>query len=73
MEHLTREQIYEFVSIKRGSEEEIAKAKKVNAHLMICEECRKRVRAIQDVYDRYAGTTSDDDGRSDPDDAFSEQ
>ena len=48
-EHLTTEQIIEFVSINELTEENIAKMKVVNAHIYRCEECAVRVQAFQRV------------------------
>ena len=48
-EHLTTQQIIEFVSINELTEENIAKMKVVNAHVYRCEECAVRVRAFQTV------------------------
>ena len=53
-EHLTTEQIIEFVSINELTEENIAKMKVVNAHVYRCEECAVRVRAFQTVGKEFA-------------------
>ncbi len=53
-EHLSAEQIIEFVSIDELTEETMAKMNAVNAHIYQCEECAKRVKAFFDISDEFA-------------------
>ena len=54
MEHLTVEEMIDFVSFDRIDEESLALAAKVNAHILSCDACRKKVAAFQTVYDEFA-------------------
>ncbi len=65
MEHLTREQMLAFVSMSRGTQTELEEAKKINAHLMTCSECRRRLAELQDAYDALRDGVSDGDGGAD--------
>ena len=51
--HLTVEQIIEFVSINELNEENIKKMTDVNTHVYRCEECAEKVRAFQAIYDEF--------------------
>ena len=52
-EHLTVEEMIDFVSINKLDEKSVSLAAKVNAHMMQCSECRKTVAAYQTVYDEF--------------------
>ena len=54
MEHLTIEDIIQFVTISVIDENSIRLASRVNAHILQCDLCRKRVYAFQTVYDEFA-------------------
>lgn len=53
MEHLKLDEILEFVSIENYTEENIALATKVNAHIRNCKECFDKVKAFQIIYDEF--------------------
>ena len=53
MEHLTAEQIIDFVSADEINEKSIQNIGKVNAHITECEECLQKVRAFQLIYDEF--------------------
>ena len=44
---------------------ELEEAKKINAHLMTCSECRRRLAELQDAYDALRDGVSDGDGGAD--------
>lgn len=51
MTHLTVEEMINFVSFDKISNETTALASKVNSHICSCGECFEKVAAFQDVYD----------------------
>lgn len=51
MNHLTLDEIIDFVSLTEINEESIQLMGKVNAHIAQCRECRELVRSYQMVYD----------------------
>ena len=51
MNHLTLDEIIDFVSLTEINEESIQLMGKVNAHIAQCRECRELVRSYQLVYD----------------------
>lgn len=51
MTHLTVEEIIEFVSFDKLSEETVALSTKVNEHILSCPKCSKKVSSFQMVYD----------------------
>lgn len=51
MEHLTVEQMIDFVSLTELNDEAIELSQQVNGHIRACDECMKKVRAFQDIYD----------------------
>lgn len=53
MDHLTVDQIIEFVSMNKLDEDAIALSATVNGHIRKCEKCLKLVRAFQTVYDEF--------------------
>ncbi len=53
MEHLTIEDIIQFVTISVIDESSIRLASKVNTHILQCDLCRKKVSAFQTVYDEF--------------------
>ena len=61
MTHLTVEEIIEFVSIDKLSEETIALSTKVNEHIRSCPTCLEKVSSFQMVYDELCriGSVSD--------------
>ena len=51
MNHLTLDEIIDFVSLTEINEETIQLMGEVNAHIARCRECRELVRSYQLVYD----------------------
>ena len=52
-EHLSTEQIIEFVAIDELTEETKAKMSAVNAHIFHCKECATRVRAYLEISEEF--------------------
>ncbi|MBQ4238440.1 MAG: hypothetical protein II698_03945 [Ruminococcus sp.] len=52
MNHLTNEEIQQFVSFKILSDENLKLAARVNSHILKCDSCLNLVRKWQDNYDR---------------------
>ncbi|WP_405344899.1 hypothetical protein [Ruminococcus sp.] len=52
MNHLTNEEIQQFVSFKILSDENLKLAARVNSHILKCDSCLNLVREWQDNYDR---------------------
>ena len=61
MNHLTLDEIIDFVSLTEINEESIQFMGKVNAHIAQCRECRELVRSYQLVYDEVVRTACRDD------------
>ena len=55
MNHLTLDEIIDFVSLTEINEESIAWMGMVNAHIAQCRECRELVRSYQLIYDETLG------------------
>lgn len=53
MTHLTVEEIIDFVSFDKLTEENIALSKKVNEHICSCKDCFDKVSAFQSVYEEF--------------------
>lgn len=51
MKHLTVDEIVDFVSFNSLDADSLGNAAKVNSHIKNCEECLRKVRAFQVVYD----------------------
>ncbi len=51
MKHLTVDEMIDFVSFDKMDAESLAKASYVNSHIRSCEQCLRKVRAFQTVYD----------------------
>ncbi len=51
MTHLTAQEIIDFVSFDKLTDETIALSKKVNEHILSCTECFEKVSAFQQVYE----------------------
>ena len=51
MTHLTVEEIIEFVSFERITQESLALSARVNEHIRTCKSCREKVTAFREVYD----------------------
>ena len=51
MNHLTVDEMIDFVSLTDLDKESLALASKVNSHISRCRECREKVKAFQTVYD----------------------
>lgn len=51
MDHLTVDEMMDFVSIDQLDQASLALASKVHAHLLQCEACREKVAAYQAAYD----------------------
>lgn len=52
MEHLTIEDIIQFVTISVIDENSFRLASRVNTHILQCDQCRKKVSAFQTIYDK---------------------
>ncbi len=52
MNHLTNEEIQQFVSFKILSDENLKLAARVNSHILKCDSCLNLVREWQNNYDR---------------------
>ncbi len=53
MNHLTVNEIIEFVSLEELNDVTLEFCSHVNGHIRECEECRKLVNAFQAVYDEF--------------------
>lgn len=53
MTHLTVEEIIDFVSFDKLTEENIALAKKVNEHICSCKTCFEKVSAFQLIFEEF--------------------
>ncbi len=53
MEHLSAEEIIDFVTSNRLDSETLRLASKVNAHISSCEDCRTQVNRYQAIYDEF--------------------
>lgn len=51
MDHLTLDDVIEFVSLTEINEESMQRISAVNTHIAACDECRVLVRSFQTVYD----------------------
>ena len=54
MEHLTIEEIIEFVSFEKMDAESLKLASRVNAHIRSCPSCMRKVRAFQLVMEELS-------------------
>lgn len=61
MNHLTVDELIDFVSMNRMDEQSMELASKVNIHIGKCENCLRKLRAFQLVYDEMCklGNKSD--------------
>lgn len=59
MKHLSTDQIISFVSFTELSQSNIQLATYVNSHMLVCEECRKKVTAFQTVYEELGKIHTD--------------
>ena len=53
MNHLTIEEILDFVSMNQINDKTLKLASKVNTHIRRCPECLRKVNAFQTVYDEF--------------------
>ena len=53
MEHLEFEEIVKFVSIDKADEENFNLIKKVNNHIVKCDECLRLVEAVANIQDEF--------------------
>ena len=51
MAHLTEQEMDKFIALGGAEHPDFALARRVNAHLMECKQCRERMIARQDAYD----------------------
>lgn len=58
MKHLTVDEIIDFVSFDRIDSETLAMAASVNSHIRNCNDCMRKVRAFQLVYDELSNHES---------------
>lgn len=56
MNHLTVDELTEFVSFEKADGQDLALAARVNAHIGQCESCLRKVRAFQTVFDEMRKT-----------------
>lgn len=56
MDHLTLDDIIEFVSLTEINDESMQLIARVNSHIAVCRECRELVRSFQLVYDELLRT-----------------
>lgn len=54
MDHLTIDQIIDFVSMDALTEQTLALAASVNGHIRKCPQCLQLVRAFQMIYDEFS-------------------
>ena len=64
MNHLTVDEIIEFVSSHNLDDEGINLIRKVNEHIRKCTECYEKVRAFQLLYDEFASLCLSEDFES---------
>ncbi len=62
MKHLLVEDIIEFVSAEEFNDRFLELASDVTTHICECEECRRKVRAFQMVYDELKATAFESRG-----------
>ena len=55
MEHLTVDEIIEFVSLTKMDSKAIELSATVNGHIRKCEKCLEQVRAFQKIHDEFTG------------------
>ena len=53
MNHLTFEEIVQYVSLKKLNEEAFLLASKVDTHIRECEPCLELVRAVRSIHDEF--------------------
>lgn len=63
MEHLSVDEIMDFVSFTKIDEESLALAAKVTGHICECAQCRESVRSFQLIYDEFVKLCIDGDFR----------
>ncbi|MBQ2880646.1 MAG: hypothetical protein IJE40_00105 [Clostridia bacterium] len=61
MDHLTVDEIMDFVSITEINEETMQLTAKVNSHIRNCKECLKLVQSYQEIYDEFLRVLTEDD------------
>lgn len=59
MEHLTVDEMIEFVSLTELNDEAKKTLSRVNGHICRCGECLKKVRAFQMIYDEFTSLNTD--------------
>ncbi len=62
MEHLTIDEITDFVLMDSVDEKCLILASKVNTHIGHCRECFEKVRAVQSICDNFANLSGLSDG-----------
>lgn len=61
MNHLTIDEIINFVSSSELNDEVVALSTRVNGHIRECDKCLKLVNAFQTVYDEFVTMSTTDD------------
>lgn len=61
MDHLTLDDVINFVSLTEINDESMKLISKVNDHIAQCSECREMVRSFQTVYDELNRTELTED------------
>ncbi len=59
--HLKVDEIIDFISFEKLDEHNIQIAKRVNGHILTCDECRSKVTDFQAVYDELIRRNTDCD------------
>ncbi|MBQ7088270.1 MAG: hypothetical protein IJN04_01330 [Clostridia bacterium] len=60
MNHLTLDDVIDFVSLTEINDESIKRIAEVNSHIAVCRECRELVRSFQLVYDELVAADDED-------------
>lgn len=63
MNHLTVDEIIEFVSSNDADQETLLLISRVNQHIRTCDECFKNVKAFQLIYDEFIRLADDEEFR----------
>ena len=61
MNHLTVEEIIDFVSLSEMTEEAVELSATVNGHIRKCDKCLALVRAFQMVHDEFSSLNTSED------------
>lgn len=73
MNHLTVEEIIDFVSLSEVTEEAVELSATVNGHIRKCDKCLALVRAFQMIYDEFSRLNTSGDFRKFVSETISEE